>query len=112
MFTQKELRRIDKSYFRVISSGCYGVTLQSKNTSHCWHIASEDYGRFQTCRIFHTHHRNTPMHEHGHGRTLGSCMEQIKSHDAYQLAKDAAKRQKSRGKNPITAEADSLITTS
>ncbi len=39
MFTQKDLRNIDRSYFRVISAGCFGVTLQSKNTSHCWHIA-------------------------------------------------------------------------
>ncbi len=106
MFTQKDLRNIDRSYFRVISAGCFGVTLQSKNTSHCWHIASEDFGNYKSCKIYHTHHEGTAYHEHGHGRMLGSCMEQIRSHDRYQLAKDYRKRQH----HKHIAKAGSLIT--
>lgn len=112
MFTQKDLQSIDHGYFIVKSAGCYGVTLQSKNTRHCWYITSEDYGRFQTCTIFHTHHENTPMHEHGHGRTLGSCVKQIQSHDEYQLKKDARKRRIARDRRMQrrAIETDSLIT--
>lgn len=113
MFTQKELKHIDKSYFRVLTAGCYGVTLQSRNTRHCWYIASEEHGRYRSCRIYHTHHKGTAMHEHGHGRTLGSCMEQIKSHDVYQLKKDASKRQRIRSRmtHRTVTETDSLSTT-
>ena len=92
MFTQKDLQSIDRNYFIVKFEGCYGVTLQSKNTKHCWFITSEDYGHFQTCTIFHTHHEGTPMHEHGHGKTLYSCMKKIKDHDVYQIIKDSKKR--------------------
>lgn len=113
MFTQKDLKRIDRNYFRVISAGCYGVTLQSKNTMHCWYIANEDLGYFESCRIWHTHHEGTAMHEHGHGRTLQSCIPQIISHDAYQLRKDAKKRRiaKDRRRLQRSLEADSLEAT-
>lgn len=32
MITIKELNSIDRDYFTVITEGCFGVTLQSKNT--------------------------------------------------------------------------------
>ena len=92
MFTQKDLNRIGRRYSIVKGAGCCGVTLQSKNTRHCWHITSEEYGSTSTCTIYHTHHEGTPMHRHGHGRNITSCMSQIKSHDEYQLKKDARKR--------------------
>ena len=113
MFTQKDLNHIDRSYFRVISAGCYGVALQSKNTRHCWYIANEDLGYLESCRIWHTHHEGTAMHEHGHGRTLQSCIRQIISHDEYQLRKDAKKRRiaKDRRRLQRSLEADSLEAT-
>lgn len=96
MFTQKDLKGIDRSYFIVKFAGCYGVTLQSKNTRHCWYIANEDLETYESCKIYHTHHEGTAMHEHGHGRTLQSCIRKIKSHDEYQLAKDARKHRYAR----------------
>ena len=93
MFTQKDLNSIDRAYFRVINEGCSGVTLQSKNTRHTWYIQHEELGSIKHCIIWHSHHEpGTPMHEHGHGKTIRSCMAQIKSHDDYQLKKDAVKR--------------------
>ncbi|MBR1709449.1 MAG: hypothetical protein IJ719_11570 [Clostridia bacterium] len=113
MITQKELNSIDRSYFTVITEGCYGVTLKSNNTRHCWYIACEDLGYCQSFRILHTHHEGTPMHEHGHGKTLGSCIRQIRSHDEYQLKKNARKRRLARDRRRMARinEADSLITT-
>ena len=113
MFTQKDLKGIDRSYFLVKTEGCYGVTLKSKCTGHCWYIENQDLGYFESCKIYHTHHEGTPMHEHGHGKTLYSCMRKIKSHDEYQLKKDAAKRRIARDRRRMarTIEADSLTTT-
>ncbi len=96
MFSNKEMNRIDRSYFTVRFAGCFCIVLQSKNTGHCWQITHEDYGNFQTCHIFHTHHEGTPMHRHDHGRNLETCMAKIKSHDQYQLQKDARKKHLSR----------------
>lgn len=92
MFSRKDIESIDRTYFTVKSAGCYGITLQSKNTKHCWYITSEDYGNFQTCTIFHTHHEGTPMHQHGHGRNLKVCIGKIKDHDVYQIIKNSKKR--------------------
>lgn len=113
MISSKELNSIDRDYFTVITAGCYGVMLQSKNTLHCWYIACEDLGYTQTFRIDHTHHAETPMHIHGHGKTLGSCIRQIKSHDKYQMKKDARKRRYARERRRMARinEADSLIST-
>ena len=111
MISQKEINSIDREYFTVITAGCFGITLQSKNTKHCWYIACRDLGYMQDFLICHTHHRDTPMHEHGHGKTLHSCIRQIKSHDEYQLKKDARKCRHARYRRheARTIEADNLI---
>ncbi|CAK7036467.1 MAG: hypothetical protein BACD_00131 [Bacteroides rodentium] len=88
MITQKEINSLDRKYFTVIHAGCYGVTLQSKNTLHSWYIACKDLGYRQSFRIDHSHGGPyTQMHHHGGGKTLQSCIRQIKSHDEYQLKK-------------------------
>ena len=92
MFTAKELRSIDSGYFSIIASGGFTVTLQSRNTGHCWHILLQEYAGFRSCRIYHTHHRGTPYHEHGRGTTLSGCLTQIKNHDTYWLSRKSRKR--------------------
>ena len=87
MFTAKELKNIDTRYFSVIASGECTLTLQSKNTGHCWHILLQEYPHFRSCLIYHTHHRGTPYHEHGHGATLSGCLSQIRNHDACWLSR-------------------------
>jgi len=93
MFTAKELSAIDRRHFSVIRAGCLAVTIQSRNTGHCWHILyGEPRPGVISCRIWHTHRKGTAFHEHGHGRNLAACIRQIKSHDAWQLKKDANRR--------------------
>ena len=38
MITPKQLKAIDITYFTILASGSFTVTLQSRNTGHCWHI--------------------------------------------------------------------------
>ena len=92
MFTAKELQNIDAGYFSVIASGGCALTLQSKNTGHCWHILLEEYPSFRSCRIYHTHQKGSPYHEHAHGASLYGCLRQIKAHDRYWLGKRKASR--------------------
>ena len=70
MFTTDELKNIDRTYFHIISAGCYCVTLQSKNTDHYWHII---------------HQQSIPFHEQGSAPTLGQAIDKIKAHDFYHL---------------------------
>ena len=51
MFTAKELKNIDAGYFSVIASGGCTLTIQSKNTGHCWHILLQEYPHFRSCLI-------------------------------------------------------------
>ena len=87
MFTAKELKTIDAGYFSIIASGGYTITLQSKNTGHCWHILLQEYPHFRSFLIYHTHHRGTPYHAHGHGANLINCIRQIQNHDSYWLSR-------------------------
>ncbi|WP_044918508.1 hypothetical protein [Enterocloster clostridioformis] len=96
MFTPKELKAIDPVYFSIIASNGSAVTLQSNNTGHCWHILLEEYPHFRSCRIYHTHRRGTPYHEHGHGATLSGCIQKIRSHDTYWLGRERAYRKRRR----------------
>ena len=59
MFTAEELKDIDAGYFSVIASGGFTLTLQSKNTGHCWHILLQEYPHFRSCLIYHTHRKGT-----------------------------------------------------
>lgn len=85
MFTQKELDVVDIDYFHVIQISAYAVTLQSKNTHHCWHIVSQSYGKFVSCQIYHTHHKYQPYHLHKSVSCIQAAIEAIKRHDTYQL---------------------------
>lgn len=92
MFTGKDLSAIDRRYFKVIQATGFSVTIKSKNTGHCWHILIHEYPHCSGCTIMHTHGSPAGWHEHGRGRNLTECIRQIKSHDRYQLAKNAEKR--------------------
>lgn len=92
MFTAKELKNIDAGYFSVIASGGCTLTIQSKNTRHCWHILLQEYPHFRSCLIYHTHRRGTPYHEHGHEATLSGCLSQIRNHDACWLSRKSRRK--------------------
>lgn len=93
MFTQKELESIDPNYFKIIKASCFCVTLQSKNTRHYWHIIHIEYPSFQTCQIYHNHNKFGPYHQHRNSPTLGKAIQEIQSHDYYQInVRDKAKK--------------------
>ena len=71
MFTAKELNTIDTGYFSIIASGGCTVTLQSKNTGHCWHILLQEYP---------------------HEATLSGCLSQIRNHDACWLSRKSRRK--------------------
>lgn len=85
MFTRKEISTIDREYFRVIRETCYYVTLQSRNTKHCWHIESLEGNGWRSCRIHHTHHEGTPYHPQTSAPNLIRAQQKIKEHDWYHL---------------------------
>lgn len=93
MFTTKELQSIDRSYFNVIQATCICVTLQSKNTKHFWHILHEEYPHFKTCQVSHKHNYSDAYHQHRNQPTLKKAIEEIKSHDEFQInVRDKQKR--------------------
>lgn len=96
MFSTNELNQIDDSYFKVISKGAFTVTLQSKNTEHCWHILLQEYGKIKSCIIYHTHHIGTAYHLHGHASSLLNALEEIHDHDEYHLAQRISRKNKQR----------------
>ena len=66
MFTAKELQNIEAGYFSVIASGGCTLTLQSKNTGHCWHNLLQVYTHFRRCLINLPHRRGTRSTAHSH----------------------------------------------
>ena len=96
MFTIEELKNIDHTYFNVIHTGCYCVTLQSKNTKHYWHILHQQYPALTTCKIWHKHKQADSFHEQGNAPTLKLAIAKIREHDHYHLHVRSAKKKKLR----------------
>ena len=88
MFAEKDTMKIGTEYFRVIQISPYTITLQSKNTKHCWHILDQTYYGRSSCLIYHTHSINTSYHLHGHASCLDSAVYLIQNHDRYLLKKN------------------------
>lgn len=91
MFSKKEIDSIDVEYFRIIQLSGYAITIQSKNTRHCWHIISQICGNRSICQIYHTHKERTPYHLHRKVSCLKSAIIHIKKHDEYQMSKKGLK---------------------
>lgn len=85
MFKTNEINSIPASYFNIISTSAFVVTLQSKNTKHFWYITHEEYSTHKTCKIYHRHNAYDPYHAHGHSTDLSTAIRNIKSHDKFQL---------------------------
>ncbi len=95
MFTIQELNKhIDNKYFNVFDKSAFTVTLQSKNTEHCWHLLQRECRNHSIIIIYHTHHYGTEYHEQCHTRTLAQAIEFIKNHDSYQLKVRDVKKQR------------------
>ena len=87
MFTAKELKMIGRNYFRVLDMDDSAITLESKNTRHCWHIfrPENEYQQTRHVIIHHKHENQTEYHRHGYSKTFEDAIEQIKRHDNYQI---------------------------
>lgn len=86
MFTKKDHRLLSSPYFRLIRQTDAFYEIQSLNTGHCWIIRKHHSSGNSPVIIYHKHTLKTPYyHKHGQSYTVQSAVQQIKSHDAYQL---------------------------
>ena len=86
MFSGKERRLLSAPYFRLIRRTDNFYEIQSKNTGHFWIIQKNRASRRYPVTIYHKHTRYTPYyHRHGQSYTVLSALQQIESHDIYQM---------------------------
>ena len=85
MFTLEQINKIDKSYFRIIGSNQFSITLQSKVTGHEWHILASDFRSASSCIVEHRHHHSDSFHFHGRYPSLLITIENILNHDTYMM---------------------------
>ena len=85
MFSERELKGLDRGYFNIIMANDYDLTLMSKNTGHYWYLHNPEYPEEGTVIIFHRHNEQLPYHLHSKSSTLSQAVKQIKAHDAFQL---------------------------
>ena len=86
MYTTQEINKnVDPKYFNILGKSAFTVTLQSKNTKHCWHILDREYSRQSSVAILHTHTYGTEYHMQGQAPNLELAIKQIKMHDDYHL---------------------------
>lgn len=85
MFIEKDIQMLDKSYFNIVLTGEYDVTVQSKNTGHFWYIHNLKIPGEDACVIFHKHRASHPYHQHGKARNLRQAVRKIKGHDVFQV---------------------------
>lgn len=85
MFTRRDIDQLDRSYFDVLGSSPFAITLRSQCTKHEWHILFTEGQKWQSCKIYHRHSRNDGWHWHGSKPTLREAIADIQGHDNYQL---------------------------
>ena len=85
VFSERELKGLDRGYFNIIMANDYDLTLMSKNTGHYWYLHNPEYPEEGTVIIFHRHNGQLPYHLHSKSSTLSQAVKQIKAHDAFQL---------------------------
>lgn len=85
MFRERDIGMLDKSYFNIVLTGDYDVTVQSKNTGHFWYIHNPEYPGEDACVIFHKHKASHPYHRHGKSKNLRQAVRSIKRHDVFQM---------------------------
>lgn len=85
MITDKELKLIDGSYFKVIQAGGYTISLQSNNTGHYWFLLVEEFKSFRHFKVSHKHNRDDLFHPHRDAPNLKVALERIQAHDEFQM---------------------------
>ena len=85
LFNERDIGMLDKSYFNIVLTADYDVTVQSKNTGHFWYIHNPEHPGKGACVIFHKHRASHPYHLHGRARNLHQAVRKIKGHDVFQM---------------------------
>ena len=89
MFSRNDIASIDRTYFSVLGSSPFTITLRSNNTQHEWHLMVQqvrvEARVINSIKIYHRHDRTVGFHEHGHARTLPEAIKMIRDHDVFQL---------------------------
>ena len=84
MFTGEEHQSIDRRYFRILEREEDIIVLKSINTGHCWHLY-KPYNDRSDVIIFHRHENQTEYHRHDSVASLKEALQQIMSHDQFQI---------------------------
>ena len=63
MFYKSDFNQIDRKYFKVLTTTCFHIMLQSKSTHYIWDIyfKQSDYGN--SLVVYHKHSEDAPFHE-------------------------------------------------
>lgn len=85
MFDEKQLSQLDPVHFNIITLDDRDVTIQSRNTGHCWYLHCTEYPTEGAYIIFHKHRFSHPYHQHGRGNSLHQAIKSIKNHDRWHM---------------------------
>ena len=85
MFQSDELNIMHNNYFIIIKKKVNYVTLQSKDTWHCWHILHQDYATFKSCIIYHNHSTDVNNHIYSNVSPLNDTLSLITAHNTFQI---------------------------
>lgn len=85
MFTQKDINSIDSSYFDVLASSPFSVTLRSRPTSHEWHLILKSEAKCKPCEVYHRHKETSPWHCQWGSKAFPKALAAIKEHDQFQM---------------------------
>ena len=86
-FSKTELSFLKNDYFKVIRVEDRFVSVQSKNTGHCWMIFKKTYDPDRPIVLHHKHSITDEWyHEHKRGWSVEEMVKEIKRHDKYVVA--------------------------
>lgn len=85
MFTKKDIDNIDHTYFKVIASSPFAVTLESINTHHLWHLILRDE-KTGSCEVYHRHKTTDPWHRQWGSKAFAKAIAAIKEHDQFRMS--------------------------
>lgn len=85
-FKKTELSLLKEGYFKLLRVEDNFVTVQSKNTDHCWMVFKKTYDMERPVVLYHKHSISDEwFHEHKRGWTVAEMVKEIKRHDKYVL---------------------------
>ena len=87
MVTIEDRAIIDQTYFEIIGTNDFCITLRSRNTGHEWHLLERIANGNRIFVISHRHGPSEPFHLQRSRPTVGACCDYIMDHDRYHLEK-------------------------